>query len=169
MSVSCPCCSCRGQQRRQSPLGLSVEEKAVCVRLDNDWDAENEVFMKYLHDWLKRVVEYLQVSALHCINTRDRSRLTAGSQRTSAGADVPWSASADRRLPAAFRGPRSTSEALPGTGLQRRQEPAQTTVPPRLPRPCPRGLLSPLSAAQEVPFPRVRESPRRRVLGRWAA
>lgn len=111
---------------------------------------------------------YTKSAALHQTNAGSIRGLTAGSHRVSAGGDVPRSASAERRLPAAFRRPGSpAAEALPGTGLPRRQEPAQTSVPPRLPRPRTPGL-PPLPTAQEVPFPRGRKSPKRGVLG-WSS
>lgn len=81
--------------------------------------------------------------------------------------DVPWSAPSERRLSAAVSRPRF--EILPGTGLQRRPEPAQTSVPPRLPRPWSHGPVQPLPAEKEVLFPRNRESPSWRPLGRWSA
>lgn len=153
---------------------LSSEKKTeeVCVHAENERAAAEEhvLITDLSNSRSEHELKYLQGSVLHQRLAADRSWLTAGSQSISAGGDVPWSASAERRLPASFRGPRSAASAeLPGTGLQRRQVPTQTSAPPRLPRPRSPGPVPPLPTAQEVPFPRVRKSPRRRVLGRRSA
>lgn len=152
--------------RSAPPINTKEEKKKGGLNVDHGRSVRNQVFVKHRETWFG-----LKESARAFVTLNKAPESSRWTRRISAGGHVPRSASAERRLPAAFRRPRSASraQALPGAGLQRGPGPAQGSVPRRIPRPRSPRVLPPLPAAQEVPVPRLRESPRRRVLDRCSA